>query len=100
MGKNRCRGDQSATPVKPSWECPAYFGVHSVDAPGFPSALGGNHALRPTLLRDVGMTSLAVEFIVGQDQPDGSFLRSGSDDRRQIRTVVPGVASRENPFLR
>jgi len=38
---------------------------------------------------------LAVEFVVGQDQPDGSFLRSGSDDRRQIRTVVPGVASRD-----
>jgi len=47
----------------------------------------------PTLLRDVGMISLAVEFVVGQDQPDGSFLRSGSDDRREIRTVVPGVAS-------
>jgi hypothetical protein len=61
----------------------------------FLSALGGNHALRPTLLRDVGMISLAVEFVVGQDQPDGSFLRSGSDDRRQIRTVVPGVASRD-----
>jgi hypothetical protein len=86
--------DQSATPVNPSWECPPHLGAHSVDAPGFLSALGGDHALRPELLPDVGMISLAVEFGVGQNQPDVRLLGSRSDDSRQIRTVVPRAASR------
>jgi hypothetical protein len=37
----------------------------------FLSALGGNHALRPTLLRDVGMISLAVDSSSAKTNPMG-----------------------------
>jgi hypothetical protein len=38
------------------------------------------------------VVSLAVELGVGQHQADGCLLGRRFDDRRQIRTVVPGTA--------
>jgi hypothetical protein len=48
-----------------SRECPPHLGAHSMNAPAFLSALGGNHALRPELLADVRVVPLAVELGVG-----------------------------------
>src|SRR5579862_7777885 len=59
--------DQRSAPIEPSWKCSTHFGAHSVDAPGFLSALGGDHTLRPELLADIGVIPLAVELGVGQD---------------------------------
>jgi hypothetical protein len=87
--------DQSAAPVHSSWEFPTHLGTHSVAAPGLLSALGGDYALRPELSPDVGMVSLAVEFGVGQHQPNARLLRSRWDDRGQIRAIVPRAAARD-----
>ena len=38
--------DQGPTPIEPSRECPSHLGPHSVHAPSFLAALGGDHALR------------------------------------------------------
>ena len=87
--------DQSAAPANSSRECSTHLRTHSMDAPGFLSALGGDHTLRPELLSDVRMISLAVEFGIGQHQSDGRSLGSRCDDRGQIRAIVPRVAARE-----
>ena len=58
--------DQRSTPVEPSRKCSPHLGADSVYAPGFLSALGGDHALRPQMLPDVGMIPFAGEFGVGQ----------------------------------
>ena len=81
--------DQGSAPVDPSRKCSSHFGAHSMDAPGFLSALGGDHALRPELLPDVGVILFAVEFGVGQHQPDARLLGSRLDDGGQIRAIVP-----------
>ena len=47
--------DQRSAPVEALRERPPHLRAHSVDAPRFHSALGGDHALRPELLPDVGM---------------------------------------------
>ena len=62
--------DQGAAAVNPLRESPPHFGTHSVHAPGFLSAFGGDHALRSESLADVSMIALAVELRVGQHQPD------------------------------
>ena len=41
-----------------------------MNSPRFLPALGGNHALCSELLPNIGMIPLAVEFGVGQHQPD------------------------------
>ena len=87
--------DQSAASVNSSWERSAHLGAHSVDAPRFLSALGRDHALRPELLPNVGVISLAVEFGIGQHQPDARLLPSSLDHGRQIRAVVPRATSRQ-----
>jgi hypothetical protein len=66
-----------------------------VDTPGFLSALGRDHTLRPELLPDVGVIPLAVEFGVGQHQTDARLLGGRFDQRGQIRAVVPRAASRD-----
>jgi hypothetical protein len=86
--------DQRATPIDSLGECPPHLRSHSVDAPCFVPALRRNHTPRSKLAANVGVVPLAVEFAVGQHPADGRFLRSGSDDRGPIRTVVPGAASR------
>jgi hypothetical protein len=50
-----------------------------VNAPGFLSALGGDHAFGPELLPNISVISLAVEFAVRQHQADARFLGSGFD---------------------
>jgi hypothetical protein len=45
-----------------------------VNAPGFLFALGGDHTLRPELLPDLGVIPFAVEFGVGQDQPNARLV--------------------------
>src|ERR1700733_10703842 len=87
--------DQSAATINPSRELPAHLCSHSMDAPGFLSALGRNHALCSELFPDVCMVPLAVNLGVGQHQADPCLLRSRLDDGRQIRTVVPRAASRD-----
>jgi hypothetical protein len=87
--------EQSTAPVHSSWEFPTHLGTHSVAAPGFLAALGGDHALRPELLSDVSRISLAIEFGVGQHQPDARLLGSHLDDRGQIRAIVPRAAARD-----
>ncbi len=72
--------DQSAASVEAMRERPAHFGPDALDSPGLLPALGGNHALRPELLLDVGVIPLAVELGVGQHQPDAGVLRSRPDD--------------------
>jgi hypothetical protein len=44
--------DQGAATVKPSWKGTSHLGTHSVHAPGFLSALGGNDALRSKAFAD------------------------------------------------
>ena len=87
--------DQGAAPVELSRKRPPHLGPHATNAPSLLPALGGDHTLRPELLPDVGVIPLAVELGVGQHQPDARILRSGLDDRGQIRTVVPRTASRD-----
>jgi hypothetical protein len=87
--------DQGAAPIDPLWKRTPHFRAHSVYAPGFLSALSGNHALRSEVLADVGMIALTVEFRVGQHHPDAGLLGSGFNDGRQIRTVVPRASPRE-----
>jgi hypothetical protein len=81
--------DQSAASVESLRECSPHFGAHAVDAPGFLSALGRDHAPRTELAADVPVISLAVEFGVGQPQPDSCSPRSGFYNRGQVRAVVP-----------
>jgi hypothetical protein len=57
--------DQGSTLVESSWKCSSHLGSHSMNAPGFLSALGRDHTLRPELLADIGVIPLAVEFGVG-----------------------------------
>src|SRR4029077_9647968 len=71
--------DQRSAPVEPSWKCSPHLRTHSVDAPGFLAALGGDHALRPKLAPDVGVISLAVELRIGQHQADARLLRRRLD---------------------
>lgn len=85
--------DQGSAPVEPSRKCSPHLGTHSMDAPGFLSALGEDHTPRPELLPDVGVIPLAVELGVGQYQPDARLLGSRFDDGRQIRTIVPRATS-------
>jgi len=69
-------------------KCTAHLGAHSMHAPGFLPALGGNPAMRSEALADVGMVALAVELRISQRWPDARLFRSCCDKRRQIRTVV------------
>lgn len=87
--------DQGSASVEASRERPPHLRAHSVDAPGFLSALGGDYTQRAELLPDVGVIPLAVELGVGQNQADARFLPSGLDHRRQVRAVVPRSASRD-----
>src|SRR5579864_9235838 len=86
--------DQGSAPVKPSRKCTPHLGAHPMNAPGFLSALGGDHTLRPELLPDVGVIPLAVELGVGQHQADARLLGSRFDHGRQIRAIVPRATSR------
>lgn len=92
LGRREDPFDQSPA-VESLRKCPPHFGTHSVDAPSFFPALGGDHALSSELLADVGMISFAVEFGVGQDQADRGSLRGCFDNHRQIGTVVPRAPS-------
>ncbi len=47
--------DQGSAPVEPSRKCSPHLGAHSMDAPSFLPAFGGDHALCPEWLSDVGM---------------------------------------------
>jgi hypothetical protein len=87
--------DQSTAAIEASRERPPHLGTHSVQAPCFLSALGGDHALRPELAPDVGMISLAVELGVGKHQADARSLGSCFDDGGKIRAVVLRAASRD-----
>src|ERR1700682_602774 len=62
--------DQGSASVKPSRKGSPHFGAHSMDAPGFLSTLGGDHAVCSELLADIGVIPFAVELGVGQHQPD------------------------------
>jgi hypothetical protein len=84
--------DQSAAAVESLPKCPPHFGAHTVDARGFLSALGRDHAPRTEFSADVGVISLAVEFSVGQHQPDACSARSSFHNRWQVRAVVPRTA--------
>ena len=86
--------DQGSAPVELLRKGSPHLGAHSMDAPGFLSTLGGDHALRSELLADIGVIPLAVEFGVGQHQPDARLLGSGFDDRGQIRAIIPRATSR------
>src|SRR5271167_4913665 len=86
--------DQGSAAVESLRECSPHLGAHSMDAPGFLSALGWNYALRAELLADVGVVPFAVELGIGQHQPDARLLGSRFDDGGQIRTIVPRAASR------
>src|SRR5208283_3155563 len=86
--------DQGPKAIEALRKCPPHLGPHSVHAPSFLSALGGDHTLRSQLLTNVGVISLAVEFGIGQHQPDARLPGSGFDHRGQIRAVVPRAASR------
>src|SRR6202165_589107 len=85
--------DQGSAAVEPLRECSPHLGAHSMNTPGFLSALGGDHALRPELFPDVGVIPLAVELGVGQDQPNACLFGSRLDDCGQIRTIVPRTTS-------
>jgi hypothetical protein len=61
--------DQSATPIKPSWKCPAHLGAHSAEAPRFLSTLRGDHAPRPELLPDLGMIPVEGRSSVVEQRP-------------------------------
>ena len=61
--------DQRAATVSSLREGTPHLGTDTMEAPGFLSALGGNHALRSEPLTDVGMVSFAVELRVGEYQP-------------------------------
>lgn len=63
--------NQSPAPIQPAGKRPPHFGTHAVDTPGFFSPLGGDHTVRSELLTNVGVIPLAVEFGIGQHQPDG-----------------------------
>ena len=71
--------DQRATPVELLRKGSPHLGTHSVHAPSFLSTLGGDNTLRSELLTNVGVISLAVEFGIGQHQPDAGLLGSGLD---------------------
>src|SRR5579862_3543796 len=73
--------DQRSASVEALRECSSHFGAHSMNTPGFLSALGRDHAPRPELLSDVGVIPFAVEFGVGQHQADACWLGSRFDDR-------------------
>ena len=47
-----------------------HFGTHPAHAPGFLPEPSRDHTLCPESLPDVGVVPLAVEFGVGQHQPD------------------------------
>ena len=79
--------DQRATPVELLRKGSPHLG--SVAAPSFLSTLRGNNTLRSALLTNLGAISLAVEFGIGQHQPDAGLLGRGFDHRGQIRAVVP-----------
>jgi len=79
--------DQCATTIDPSRELLPHLGAHSMAAPGFLSTLGGDHAVCPELLSDVGMIPLAVELGVGQHQADARLLGSRFDHSGQIRAI-------------
>src|SRR3984893_11676863 len=87
--------DQGSAPVELLRKGSPHLGAHSMDAPGFLSTLGGNHALRSELLADISVIPLAVEFGVGQHQPDARLLGSRFDDHWQIGTIVPWATSRD-----
>jgi hypothetical protein len=72
--------DQSAAAIEPSRERLPHLGTNSVHSPRFLPAFGGDHALRPQLLADIGVIPLAVEFGVGQHQPDARLLGSRLDN--------------------
>jgi len=75
--------------VDPLRKCPPHLGAHSVHAPGFLSAFGGNYAVRSEALADLRVIALAVELGVGQHQPDAGLFGSAFHDGRQIGAVVP-----------
>jgi hypothetical protein len=66
-----------------------------MNTPGFLSALGRDHTLRPELLPDVGVVPLAVKLDVGQHQPDARLLGSSFDYCGQTRSNVPRASSRD-----
>ena len=63
--------DQSAAPIQPAGKRPPHFRTDSVHSPGFLSPLGGDHTVRSELFPNVGVVPLAVEFRIGQHQPNG-----------------------------
>jgi len=87
--------DQGATTVNLFRECTSHLGTHSVHAPGFLPASGGNHALGSEAFSDVGVIALAVELRAGQHQSDAGLLGGRFDDGRQIRAIDPRAAPRE-----
>jgi len=87
--------DQSAVPIDAAQKRPPHFGTLPAHAPGFLAAPSRDDTLCPESLPDVGVVPLAVEFGVGQHQPNGRLLGSPLDHRRQTRAVVPWAAPRD-----
>jgi hypothetical protein len=85
--------NQGSAPAEPPRKRLPHLGAHSMRAPGFLSALGGDHALRSELFPDISVISFAVELGVGQDQPDARLLGSRFDHCGEIRTIVPRATS-------
>ena len=109
--------DQRAAAIDAARERSPHLGAHSLEAPGFLSALGGDHTVRSELLPDVGVISLAVELGVGQHQSNAGLLGgrfdhggpgTASRDLRQQKTADPDPprsptstnAAREAAFAR
>ncbi len=86
------RFDESTAPIELLRKRPPHVGAYSAQALGFLPALGRNHAARSKSLPDESVVPLAVEFCVGQHQPDARLVGSGPDERTQTATVVPRAA--------
>src|ERR1700723_2498759 len=99
--------DQGSAPVEPSRKGSPHLGAYSMNAPGFLSALGGDHALRPELFPDVGVIPFAVELGVGQHPARCAFarkplrrLRANSHNRstgRVAQSATTGTADPDPP---
>ena len=84
--------DQSAVSIDAARKRPPHFGTHPGHAPGLLPAPSRDHTLCLESLPDLGVVPLAVEFGVGQHQPDARPLGSRLDDSRQTPAIVPGAA--------
>src|SRR5207245_4224378 len=60
--------DQRTAPVDAGRKCSAHLRAHATHAPGFLSALGRDHTVRPELLTNVTVIPLAVDLGLGPHQ--------------------------------